>query len=794
MGTLHINQTEAFMADESLTSLHCPSCGWKGQGEGRFCPSCGRDLRESSPADPLIGEVIQDRYRISRTIGRGGMGVVYQVEHIVMGKVMAMKLLHARLTQRPNAVKRFRQEIKVVSRLSHINTISVFDCGVMPDGGLFIVMEYLRGFDVERLIQHERFLPCLRAALIAKQVCASLAEAHNIGVIHRDIKPANIMLLREQGEQDFVKVLDFGIAKLVESDHEAVTEIGLIVGTPFYMAPEQAMGSRELGPGVDIYSLGVVLYEMITGRLPFQGETTSDFIEAHLRFEPVPPSLVMKEQAIDTALEEIILRCMKKDPKDRFSSIEAMQAALERYIEGVRTRHAVDLSSSVGQPAVSMEALSASSVDVPPEPADTPKLSLAVPEEQAPVRKTAPFKRDDELAQEPTESSPQEVGRLTVRRELREVSTGESETPGPEDSQSQWTFGEPPSADSEPSIEQLATRADWDAVEWRWKLRAQMRFFLPLLVFLGLSGWGGYMLWTQYQKEYVRRNLLSSKRHLVEQEPNNKLIHATRIILDKDIQGELGQRLGQGTSDRDWFSFTIPKGTKRVVSITLKPPSTIDVELGLYTLKTSQEGSKIRLTPYKLRAVNLARRGGEETIPTYRLSEGRYFVLVRELLVMGEPPQESQGKYTLRVQQLTLTEQQEAEPNDQMAQAWELKVGVVYSGLHDRLGDIDFSVLQLPARSNGKKQRYQLVFYSLRKSKPTLLVLDGQGTPLSVSKRTRSRRVVWPPTLNKRRKGKKRACRVHTLRFSTKGKTFIRLSDPNGFDVKEAYYMVLQKR
>ena len=806
-------------------NCHEVDCPVRGQGltAAKFCPKCGRSLQasEQGAEDPLIGEVIGQRYRILRAIGRGGMGVVYKVEHIVMGKIMAMKLLHGHINNRQNAIKRFRQEIKIVSRLSHVNTISVFDCGVTSDGNLFIVMEYLRGTDLERLLEHQQYLGCIRAARIARQICASLAEAHEIGIIHRDIKPANVILLRDRGAEDFVKVLDFGIAKLLEPGQNMVTEVGLIVGTPYYMSPEQAMGRMDLGPAVDIYSLGVVLYEMVAGRLPFLGENTADYIHAHLNIEPPRPSAVSMFQDIDRELDELIMQALQKDQRRRFASIEAMQHALDRYVHGTLSRGRQDsfavsgvLAMSQVAPLVILEDTSSSGEVQAAGGQDPTQLQSAESIER--VQRTKAADVQGRSAREGVSSkmgvgTPQPNAAL-ITADGRGVSGAQpnaalntadgSDTSGAtgKDSQSavrptqdrKAAVGKkstqeplvpevprlPAALISEPPEEQLATRADWERVErgWRrsywWQTWGVMWFLL--LGAVGAGGWWGWERWTEVP---VPRAAYYDE----EQENNNTMERATPIRLGAWVKGELGRRLSDTSSDRDWFTFEIPEGKAQSVAIRLKPPAALDVELGLYRQRTRQEEGKRFREPEELISINNARRGGEERLLGYRLEAGRYDVLVRELVVMGEPPQEYKGAYRLRVDRVVLEKHAEIEPNDQFALANQAPEKELARGYHDRAGDIDFWYFETKKK---QEQRYRLRFFGVAGVTVDFAVLDEGGQPLR----------FWARNKRIRRKGTTAMSLRTDLFFSAKGRVFVRILAKEGYHLEMPYAMRLMTR
>jgi hypothetical protein len=302
-------------------------------------PSAGNawdDVRDSvAPAgpDPLIGLVIAGRYRIVECIGRGGMGVVYRVEHTEIGKLLALKLLAGGLARQREVVRRFKREALLASRLSHPNSVQVFDYGVF-EGLTYLVMELVSGRDLARIIKSEGALSFDRVGRIVVQVCSSLAEAHGIGIVHRDLKPENILIARAPDGSDFAKVLDFGLAKLREAPElNEVTGSGQVVGTPYYMAPEQIHG-RPVDGRTDIYALGAVMYEAITGTTVFQGTSPMAVLTRHLTERPVPIRERAPHRLIAPAVEDIVMRALEKDPAHRFQTVQELQEALVEQLGG----------------------------------------------------------------------------------------------------------------------------------------------------------------------------------------------------------------------------------------------------------------------------------------------------------------------------------------------------------------------------------------------------------------------------------------------------------------------------
>ncbi len=325
----------------SAAELECSACGRMNPPDARFCAGCGLrfgaleivdDDRECD-ADPLLGRIIADRYRIEELLGRGGMGVVYRVEHVRIGKLMAMKLLHGALARDKDVVKRFKREAEAVSKLDHPNTVQVFDFG-QSEGMMYLVMEYLSGRDLGQLIKEEGALSFDRVARIAAQVCGSVAQAHDRGIVHRDLKPENIMVVEGGAVADFVKVLDFGLAKLRESEEneKSITRAGSILGTPYYMAPEHIRG-EAVDARSDVYAVGALIYKAITGVPPFWASSPVGVLTMHLTEDVIPPS--EKAPGIPPDADRIVLKAMAKDARDRFQSMEQLRAELLAYLAAV---------------------------------------------------------------------------------------------------------------------------------------------------------------------------------------------------------------------------------------------------------------------------------------------------------------------------------------------------------------------------------------------------------------------------------------------------------------------------
>jgi serine/threonine-protein kinase len=294
--------------------------------------------KAASGPDPLIGRLINERFKVVALIARGGMGKVYRSEQAPLGRVCALKVLNPNYAgdSDPEFHKRFFLEASIASKLTHPNTVTIFDYGRTDDDVYYIAMEYLEGRTLHRAIREEAPFDEERGAHIARQICRALREAHSLGVIHRDLKPANIYLVDHADEVDFVKVLDFGLVKSVDGTAEELTQAGLFMGSPKYMSPEQIRGDR-VDARTDIYSLGIVLYEMITGKVPFDRANSVNILMAHVNETPPPLRQINPSCAVSPALEDVIFKCIAKDPATRFSSMDEVLAALKKTGTGALT-------------------------------------------------------------------------------------------------------------------------------------------------------------------------------------------------------------------------------------------------------------------------------------------------------------------------------------------------------------------------------------------------------------------------------------------------------------------------
>ncbi len=308
----------------------CHQCGAPGVDGARFCFRCGASLPGDEPEerDPLVGRTLGSGYLLQELVGLGGMGRVYRAEQVALGRTVAVKVVHPHLLSDPRSVQRFYQEARAASTINHPNSVGVIDFGHTDDGILYLVMEFVEGKDLADLLSEQGALPPERAASILMSVLDALAEAHALGVIHRDLKPENIILRRHRSGRDFVKVVDFGLAMVVRNeDASGITQPGAVCGTPDYMAPEQARG-QEVDARADLYAVGVLLFEMLTGKLPYEDGSPTAVVLRHLH-DPVPdPLQVAPERGIPPALAAVARKAMAKAPPERFQSAEQMREAL----------------------------------------------------------------------------------------------------------------------------------------------------------------------------------------------------------------------------------------------------------------------------------------------------------------------------------------------------------------------------------------------------------------------------------------------------------------------------------
>jgi len=366
---------------ENPRGMNCPSCNTPLEPNARFCGVCGYRLQVKAaagagrpggggarpaprPVTPAggaalkavptpkpkakprpipkgdeiyINQVLNNRFKVESKIGEGGFGAVYRGVQLATGRKVALKLLHPEMTKDENLVARFRREGMVLCNLRDAHTITTYDFDQTPDGTLYIAMELLEGKSLHQLFHEQAPLAWKRMFKILTEMCSSLAEAHAQGIVHRDLKPENVYLETRPGNPEFVKILDFGIAKVMRGDtidpqSPQLTATGQTLGTLEYMSPEQLMG-KALDGRSDVYALGVVSYEMITGRLPFpDAKGPAGLITAQLKQTPIPPSQANAKVSLPQAADRVILKCLEKDKNNRFADVSALAAAVNEVL------------------------------------------------------------------------------------------------------------------------------------------------------------------------------------------------------------------------------------------------------------------------------------------------------------------------------------------------------------------------------------------------------------------------------------------------------------------------------
>ncbi len=362
---------------------YCPACHKTYPADYNVCPSDQSALQSAHELQP--GMVIRNKYEILERIGIGGMGFVYRGRHITFNEVCAIKIVNDVIAGDANFLKRFQTEAVVTRKLRHPNAVRVDDFDYTEDGRPFIVMELVQGKNVGEILEEEGPMRVPRAVCVATQVAQALGFAHKLGIVHRDIKPGNIVLTTNEQGQETAKVLDFGIAKLreaVEGAKPGMTMTGMVVGTPLYMSPEQFMGKnagQEIDGRTDLYSLGVVLYQMVTAQLPFEGDTLYSLMMQHMEGNVRPPHELMPELQIPESLSHVILKAINKSRDQRFQTAEEFIAALgplgsEVTVEPVATTSPPSLHASAVSPAS------------PPSQAAVPRSAQVAPVPAEPVR------------------------------------------------------------------------------------------------------------------------------------------------------------------------------------------------------------------------------------------------------------------------------------------------------------------------------------------------------------------------------------------------------------------------
>ncbi|MEZ4406373.1 MAG: protein kinase [Polyangiales bacterium] len=334
----------------TVAMTSCPSCSEPVTPGDVKCARCGLNLKLAR-RDRNLGAVIGNLRLVDR-LGVGGMGAVYRAEHVSMGTPYAVKVLHPQFSEDEVVAERFRREAITCSKLRHENTVFVTDFGASDDVGLYLVMEFLEGRSLHAILREPEGLSLARFGRLAGQVCDAMAAAHHLGIVHRDLKPENVMVLDDKRRPDRVKVLDFGIAQLREGgdDEPKITRAGSVVGTPAYMSPEQI--DRRVGavsPASDIYALGVIFHECVTGRRPFDAEGDLALVTHHLSQPPDPLSASRPELA-GTLLEGLVLDMLAKKPAERPASMDVVRERLDQALAELEAAGLIDVAAPASQP------------------------------------------------------------------------------------------------------------------------------------------------------------------------------------------------------------------------------------------------------------------------------------------------------------------------------------------------------------------------------------------------------------------------------------------------------------
>jgi predicted Ser/Thr protein kinase len=363
----------------------CPQCGKSFSSTTRICPDDGTVLETVSPTAAQIGTILDGKYRLDAFLSHGGMGSVFKATHVMLNRTVAVKLINQEIVTSPDIVRRFQREARAATTLNHPNITGVYDLGQTSEGTLYIAMEFIDGPTLKAVLKRGGAMPAARIVAILRQVAAALAVAHRHGIVHRDLKPHNIMLVKDDAGRDVVKLVDFGIAKTFDESTQ-LTQTGFALGTPQYMAPEQAEGKPVDGRS-DVYSLGVILYEMLAGDVPFTDQSTPAILIKHIKETPKLPSLRNPDGGVSPQLEAIAMRCLEKDPANRFQTAEEFATALE----------AVDAGNSAGaqSAAAATTVMPAATLPLPARAAGTAPAAwdyatAAAPAQEATVAAQAP--------------------------------------------------------------------------------------------------------------------------------------------------------------------------------------------------------------------------------------------------------------------------------------------------------------------------------------------------------------------------------------------------------------------
>ncbi|HEY8141245.1 MAG TPA: serine/threonine-protein kinase [Kofleriaceae bacterium] len=384
--------------------LSCRACHATSGDDMRYCGTCGEPLHDDVPvrSKPRESRVLPSgtvvgSYKLLQVLGEGGMGRVYLAEHTRLGRKVAIKMLRSKFSSNPESIKRFFGEARAVNKIAHENIVEVTDFVTEDDGNSYYIMELLTGKSLYDQLKEGGVMPLERSLSVAIQVANALGAVHEAGIVHRDLKPENIFLVQKGSRKDIVKLLDFGIAKLMEPDQGVSlqqTGVGMILGTPTYMSPEQA-GGRGIDSRSDVYSLGVILFELSTGQVPFTADTYAEILVQHITQEPRRPSTIdALPAAVPPGLEQLILDCLRKDPADRPQKMTEVEDRLRTVLDelgrvvskgtvvGTGPLAAADRPSYVtpaSRPVLSRQITARPTPTPAPQPTPAPVLATAMP-------------------------------------------------------------------------------------------------------------------------------------------------------------------------------------------------------------------------------------------------------------------------------------------------------------------------------------------------------------------------------------------------------------------------------
>lgn len=402
----------------------CPACNGEFPSDLVVCPN-DRTMLLTPKKDELIGQILNDRYKVVEEVGRGGMSAVYRGVHELMDRTVAIKVLLPQLVSDQISIKRFQQEAQAASHLQHPNVITVYDYGFVASGQPYLVMDFLEGESLSEIIKADKHVPVKRVIPIFMQACEALEHAHQKGVIHRDLKSSNIMLIDFEGKTDFVKVVDFGIAKLMPSSgkqSQNLTQTGEVFGSPIYMSPEQCM-AQSLDARSDIYSMGAMMYEALTGQPPLMGQSIIDTMQMHMSTPPKPFKEMRPDLKIPDALERVVLKALAKKPEQRYQSMQELRDAME----GVSKLMEQEKLFSANPPRKS--GIKSSKVTKPPAETTRPPQAQSPKKETAQHNRTEPPKEPEKPKQRVSPAK-KRTSKLPAKKK-EEVKTKEAEEAKP---------------------------------------------------------------------------------------------------------------------------------------------------------------------------------------------------------------------------------------------------------------------------------------------------------------------------------------------------------------------------